>query len=347
MRTASWFGPASLVVLTAAAAGCGVGVGGPLEATGTIEADDVRVASTVGGRVAEVLAREGERVEAGDVLLRFDTTDLELQVEQARAAVRAATATLEMARNGARAEDVAAAEEMLRQARAGEAAAAADLERVRGLVSEGAAPTKQGEDAETRHTVAASQMRAAQVQLDKVLRGARPEELEMAAAGLQQAEAALALAEQRLADCEVTAPRAGTVVHRLVEPGEVAGPGGTLMVLQDLDTVRLTVFVPEDDVGRVRLGAPVDVAIDSVPDRTFPGRVARVRQQAEFTPKNVQTRDERVKLVFGVEVELDNPEGILKPGLPADAVFRDAGAATVAQVRDAGADRGEAGGGAR
>lgn len=321
---------AALMVLGLAA--CEAGNGDRVSVSGTIEADDVRVASLVGGQVAEVLAREGERVEAGQVLLRFDPADIQLQVDQASAALAMAEAQLQLAEAGARSEDIAAARELLRQAEAGEAAAATDLARVEGLEGGGAVTDKQADDARTRHEVSVSQKRAAQQQYNKAIRGARPEEIAMAEAGVEQARAAVALADKKLADCEVVAPLSGTVVHRLVEPGEIAGPGASLFVLQDLQTVRLTVFVPEADVGRVRLGDPVVVHIDSHPDRAFTGRVSRIRDEAEFTPKNVQTKDERVKLVFGVEVELPNPDGFLKPGLPADAEIGSAGPAAVAEA---------------
>jgi HlyD family secretion protein len=301
--------------------GCPTDGNGRLDVSGSIEADEVRVSSTVGGQVADVLADEGQVVAEDEVLMRFDTGDIELQAEQARAAVRMAEAQLALAHAGARPEDIAAARELVKQAEAGESMASADLERVGELESEGAVTGKQADDARTGHAVAVSRTRAAKQQYNKALKGARPEELEMAEAGVAQTEAVLALAEKKLADCEVTAPLSGTVIHRLVEPGEVSGPGATLFVIQDLSTVRLTVFVPETDIGAVRLGDPVQVFIDSHPGQPFPGVVSRIRDQAEFTPKNVQTKDERVKLVFGVEVELANPDGYLKPGLPADAII--------------------------
>lgn len=307
--------------------GCDTGSSGRLEGSGTIEADEVRVSSLVGGQIAEVLVREGDRVSQGDVLLRYDPADIELQADQARAALKAAEAQLALARAGARWEDIQAARELVRQAEAAETSAVTDLERVEALHSQAAATDKQRDDARTRHDLAVAQRAQAKAQYAKAVSGARPEELEMAEANVDQARAAVALAENKLADCEVVAPGDGVIVHRLVEPGEVGAPGGTLFVMQDLSVVRLTVYVPEPDLGRVSLGDPVAVTIDTHPDRTFPGRVARVRDEAEFTPKNVQTKDERVKLVFGVEIELDNPDGVLKPGLPADAVFGAAGAA--------------------
>ncbi len=311
-------------LLALATMGCNNRDDGRLEGSGTIEADEIRVSSTVGGIVSEVLVREGDKVEKGQVLMRFDPSDIELQSRQARAGVAAAKAQLAMARKGARREDVQAAKELMKQAAAWEEAAKADLARAEELAKEGAVTEKQLADARTLAKVRASQRKAAELQYRKALRGARPEELEMAEAGLANAEALLALAEKKIADCEVKAPLSGTVVHRLVEPGEVAGPGATLFVLQNLDVVNLTVFVPEPDVGRVRIGDPVRVYIDSHPDKPFEGRVSRIRENAEFTPRNVQTKDERVKLVFGIEIELPNPDGFLKPGLPADAVLTEA-----------------------
>ncbi len=212
----------------------------------------------------------------------------------------------------------------MKQAKAGEEAAKADLARAEKLYKEGAVTEKQLADARTLVEVRTSQRKAAELQYKKALHGARPEELEMAEAGVANAEALLALAEKKIADCEVKAPISGTIVHRLVEPGEVAGPGGTLFVMQNIDTVKLTVFVPEPDLGRVRLGDKVQVYIDSHPNRPFEGRVSRIRDNAEFTPRNVQTKDERVKLVFGIEITLPNPDGYLKPGLPADAILAQA-----------------------
>lgn len=311
--------PLATSVLALLAIGCPAQDDLRLRVSGTIEADDVRVAPLLGGRILEVLAGEGERVEVGQVLVRLDPSDLALQIEQARAAIEFGRAQLALVLSGARPEDLSAAEEMARQAEVAEAAAASDLARIRGLAEGGAATSQQVDALQVRYDVASSQKRAADRQLAKVRKGARPEEIEVARAAVRQAEAALQVLEKKLADCVVAAPERGTVVHRLVEPGEVVGPGATLFVVEDLDTVRLTVFVPETDLGRVRVGDAVPVWIDSHPDRSFAGKVTRIRDRAEFTPRNVQTRDEREKLVFAVEIELANPEGYLKPGLPADA----------------------------
>jgi len=112
------------------------------------------------------------------------------------------------------------------------------------------------------------------------------------------------------------------VTEKAVEPGELVNPGATLVTISCLDPVYLRVYVTAADLGRVRLGGPAEVTIDSFPGKTFAGRITYISPQAEFTPKNIQTREDRVKLVFAVKIELPNPEGELKPGLPAEAVIK-------------------------
>jgi len=109
--------------------------------------------------------------------------------------------------------------------------------------------------------------------------------------------------------------------RKLAEAGELVGVGSGLYIVSDLSTVHLTIYVSETELGNVSIGQEAKVTIDSHDDRSFPGRVSYISQEAEFTPKNVQTKDERVKLVYGVKIDIPNPEGILKPGIPADAAL--------------------------
>jgi HlyD family secretion protein len=117
----------------------------------------------------------------------------------------------------------------------------------------------------------------------------------------------------------LTAPRDGVITERPASPGELAAPGAALMNLGDLDHVTLTVFIPETQIGRVGVGQAAHVAVDAYPGETFEGTVTFIALEAEFTPKNVQTEEERVNLVFAVKISLDNPDHRLKPGMPADA----------------------------
>ena len=138
-------------------------------------------------------------------------------------------------------------------------------------------------------------------------------------ARLAQAQAAVVLARKALDYCTVLSPLSGTVTSKAVEVGDLATPGAVIVSVTKLDTVKLTIYVSETELPRVKLGASAEVRIDAGPKRIFPGRVTYISPTAEFTPKNIQTREDRVKLVFGVRIQIPNPDGSLKPGLPADA----------------------------
>jgi HlyD family secretion protein len=159
----------------------------------------------------------------------------------------------------------------------------------------------------------------AEAKLAAVKAGPMPEEVAIAQAQVQQAEAALARLQVQLDQMTLTAPRDGIVTERPANPGELAAPGATLMNLGDLDRLTLTVFIPETQIGRVRVGHAARVTVDAYSNETFEGTVTFISMEAEFTPKNVQTKEERVNLVFVVKISLDNPDHRLKLGMPADA----------------------------
>lgn len=166
---------------------------------------------------------------------------------------------------------------------------------------------------------AARDMAAAK--LSELKSGARPEEIEAAEAKVAQAQAALEAIQVQLAKTTLHAPVNGVVINRAIQPGEMASPGATLLRLADLDQVNLTVFIAETQIGKVQLGQPARVSVDTFPERAFEGEVTFIAQEAEFTPENVQTEEQRAKLVFAVRISLDNPDHLLKPGMPADAVI--------------------------
>lgn len=157
--------------------------------------------------------------------------------------------------------------------------------------------------------------------------GPTGEEIAIAEAQVAEAEAGLAAVQVQLAKLTLTAPRAGLIRHKAVNPGELAAPGATLLELSDIETVDLTVYIPETQIGQVKVGQPARVVADAYPDEVFEGRVTFIAAEAEFTPRNVQTQEERVNLVFGVKITLDNPGHRLKPGMPADAEILPAGEA--------------------
>jgi len=313
----------ALTAAALAAASCSrSGRPGEIRASGTIEAREVRVAAQTMGRIQEMRIAEGARVKPGDIIAVLETETLSLQLRQAEAGVTLAEAQLALLRSGARVEDIRQAEEFLRQAESGLTVAFEDARRMRELESKGSVTSKQKDDAEARLIVAQAQTAAAREGLNKVRRLARPEEIRSAEARLEQARAGADLLRKSLADATLASPAAGIVTRLPLEAGDLAMPGSTVAVVSKLDRVFLMVYLTEREAGRVKLGDRAEVTIDAFPDRAFPGTVTYISPEAEFTPKNVQTREDRVKLVFGVKVELPNEDGLLKPGLPADAVIQ-------------------------
>lgn len=177
--------------------------------------------------------------------------------------------------------------------------------------------------AEAQYEVARAGVDVAQAQVDGLQLGATSEQIAAAEAQVEIAGASLEALEVQLEKLTLEAPISGLVLARPVHVGEVALPGAPLMSLADLDRLTLTIYVPEDELGKVQIGQPVSVTVDAYPERTFGGKVVFVASEAEFTPKNVQTREERVNMVFAVKIELENPDHALKPGMPADAVLHD------------------------
>jgi len=295
-----------------------------ITASGTIEAVEVNVASKVAGQLLTLAVDEGARVKPGDVLATVDHATADIQLRQAEAGVRLAEAQLALLVKGARSEDIRQAEAALKQADSAFKIAADDARRMRELFATGSVTSKQRDDAEARLTVASAQQSAAAEALGKVRRLARPEEIQAAEARLAQARAGADLLAKTIADSTVTAPAGGIVTHKAFEAGELVTPGSTILTLADLDSVYVMIYVTGKELGRVRLGDTAEIRIDAFPDRPFEGQITYISPEAEFTPKNVQTKEDRVKLVFGVKVEIGNRDGLLKPGLPADAVLRPA-----------------------
>ena len=263
--------------------------------SGRIEADEVRVAPQLAGRLLEIRAREGEAVRAGEFIARVDPVDYALQAEQAAAQRRA------MLRTAAQIDaQIALATHHARIAQR-------DLDRYETLRRDGWTTVQQLDLRRNAYMAAASQV--------SVLREQRAQ----ADAQSDVAARSLALARSQLGRTEISSPLSGRVLERLAEPGEVVAPGQPIAVLANLDRVRLRVFVGESDLGRLRLGAAARLRVDAFPDRTFEARVARVDAQAQFTPRDVHMADERVRTVYGVTLEALNPQGLLKPGMPADA----------------------------
>jgi HlyD family secretion protein len=302
--------------------GCRGNHRGTLEASGTLEATEVKVSSKVAAQVEEIKIQEGSAVRSGDTLVILDRSTVELQWKQAQAGFEAADAQYRLLANGARAEDIRVAEETLRQAEASFRNASDDYQRMKELLSTGTVTKKQFDDAEARFAIAQAQKNSADQNLEKMRRFTRPEDLAAARARAQQAKATADLLRKQWLDAVVVAPVQGTVTQKPVEVGELVSTGTVVATISRLDKMNLMIYVSEQELGNVKLGGEAEVFIDTFPDNGFPGRVIYISPIAEFTPKNVQTKEDRTKLVYGVKLEVENRDGALKPGMPADAVVK-------------------------
>lgn len=249
------------------------------------------------------------------------------QRDAASAALTAAQARLAELEAGSRPEDLDQARAAEAQARAQLEGAARALETVKESYSDRLALQQQAQMAQTQYDTASQQVKAAQAQLDLLLAGPTAETIAAARGQVEQARGAIASSEAMTQYLVVKAPADGTVILKNVEPGELVTPGMPIVRIANLDSVWLRVYVPEPHL-RVKVGDQAEVVTDAYPDRKYPGRVTEVAEKPEFTPKNVQTKEERVKLVFGVKVELANARRELKPGMPGDAtIYLDRGPA--------------------
>ena len=306
-------------------------------ASGYVEATEVRLASKVAGRVATVNVVEGARVTAGQVVVTIETTDTDLALRQARAERDQAAAQLALLKAGPRVEDVQQAEAQAAAAAADVKTAQTELEAARTdearfeqLVQARAGAEKQRDDAVARRTRAEAQVRAAddrrraaEATLARVKAGARPEEIQAAAARVSTVDARIAQLEHDRTEATIVAPSAGIVSSRLVEPGELVAPGAPLLIIVDLDRAWASAYVEEPIVPLLKLGQTATVITDHG-DR-LEGRIAFISSKEEFTPRNVQTSAERAKLVYRVKVDVDNRQGILKVGMPVEVEFGGAG----------------------
>jgi multidrug resistance efflux pump len=331
--------------------------------SGTVEARNIRVGSKVGGRIDKVLVREGDSVEPGQVLITFDEKELQAALQQsranaekaqrgyrpeeiaeARAAAGQAKADYEMRKNGYRQEDIDAAKADLDRANAEEVRTHLDFDRYDALAKNDVGSKQQRDTAEANWKVALAQRQSAQRKLDQWQRGYRVEEIASAEARYVQATATLEKLERgnrredvelakaayaydlaRYRERQVTAPAAAAVEVLDVRPGDLIAPNTPVATLLERDQIYVRIYIPETEIGRVRLRQTAEVRVDSFPNQVFNGAVEQINQQAEFLPRNVQTREERVHQLFGVKIRIDDSSGRVRAGMAADVKLKAGG----------------------
>ncbi len=302
-------------------AGCGSN-GEGIEASGILESVEVNISSKVAGQILKFYVEEGSVVADGDTLAVIDSEMQKLQLQQAMAGVALAESQLQLLKNGARTEDLQSADEAVRQTESAFNSAKADFERIKNLYESRSVSSKQYEDAESRLTIMRAQYNAALNNKQKLERFARPEDLNGAKARVDQAIAQANVFRKQIADSYILSPVSGTVTFRPSEEGELIGTGAIIAKISRLERMELMIYVKETELGKVKLGGNAEVMIDTYPEKKYPATVVYISPSAEFTPRNVQTKDERTKLVFGVKLQVDNSNGELKSGMPADALLK-------------------------
>ncbi len=331
-----------------------------LQGSGTVEARNIRVGSKVGGRIDKVLVREGDRVQPGQTLITFDDKELLASLDQsraaaekaqrgyrpeeiaeARAAAEQAKADYEMRLNGYRKEDIAAAQSDVERATADEVRAHVDFQRYEALARNDLVSKQQRDTAEANWKMALAQQQNYQHKLDVLKRGYRPEEIASAEAHYRETEATLekfergnrredvdlakaaySYDEARFREREVKAPSAATVEVLDVRPGDIIAPNTPVATLLERDQIYVRIYIPETELGRVQVGQKAEVRVDSFPKTIFDGVVEQINQQAEFLPRNVQTREERVHQMFGVKIRINDSAGHVLAGMAADVKLK-------------------------
>ena len=308
-------------LLTLILVSCNGNNGDQIEASGNIEATNIIVSSQVSGKVIQILKDEGDNVNKGDTVLIIDPETYQLKLDEAVAAKELAQAQFNLVKKGAREEDIKQAEENLKQTQISFDLAEQDKQRMENLYKSKSITKKQFDDAIANYEIAQAKLISAKENLQKVKNLSRPEEIKQSEANLNRAIANVNLLQKSLNDCYVTSPSSGFITKKFIEQGETAGMMSSLFQIADLSTVELVIYVSETELGMVKLGQKANINVDTYPDKSFEGKVIYISPEAEFTPKNIQTQEERTKLVYAVKIKVDNPDFELKDGMPADAVI--------------------------
>lgn len=308
---------------------------GEVFASGTVEATEARLGFQVAGRVDAITAREGDHVDIGSQLARLDRTETLARRRQVQAQAAVARAQLAELESGSRVEEISQARAALGAARQRAADADRDLERARLLLAGGAVSREAHDKAALSLELARSQLVQSEQQLQLVVAGPRKERIEAQRAQLAQAEAALETVDATLATMSIVAPFSGLVTVRHREPGEIVAPGTPIVTLIDLEDRWVRIYIAEPQIGAVGIGDRVEIVSDTYPEKRYAGELVFIASEAEFTPKSVQTQEERVRLVYALKVRIvEDPRHELKPGMPVDAILSLAPAAEPAPDAD-------------
>ncbi|NLW35069.1 MAG: HlyD family efflux transporter periplasmic adaptor subunit [Syntrophorhabdus aromaticivorans] len=291
---------------------------GVISLSGNVEVTETNIGFKMPGRIVKLAVDEGDRVKDGDILANLDSAELTSVVAQNRAILQEAMTRLAELKAGSRSQEIEQARANVSVREAELTKAKKDFDRADMLFKNGAISASQFDLARSAYDARLAQRASAVEALSLAKEGPRKEQVQAARERVEQARAALTTAEERLRDTSIYAPTAGVILRKNVEAGETVSAGTPIFTIGDLENPWVKVYVKEDQLGLVKIGQKAEVKVDSFKGKTYEGTITYISSEAEFTPKNVQTQEERVKLVFGIKVRVKNINEELKPGMPAD-----------------------------
>lgn len=302
--------------------GCNQRDNNVIETSSSIEATNIEIRAKVTGELLECFIKEGQFVHKNDTLFLIDTKELSLQYEQAIANYNSALAKYQTIVQGVREEDKAQLREIVKQAQVNYDNAKKDFERIKNLFENESVSQKVFDDSKLRFEVSEAQLRLAKENLLKAERGPLKSEIEAIKSTVDAAKSQVEIIKKKLNDAVIKAPSDGYISLINFEKGELIVAGSLITKLINLDEVYLKIYVSSIDLGKVFLGQKTEIKADSYPDKIFEGEVVFISNEAEFTPKNIQTKDERVKLVYAVKIRIPNNEHLLKEGMYCDVKLK-------------------------
>jgi HlyD family secretion protein len=286
-----------------------------------VEADEIDLSFEVGGPVVRLLAEEGDKVTRSDTLAMLEMDSFRHEVQRRAGQLDEAKARLEELESGFRQERIEQARARLERFQAEERYWKSEFQRIRRLHRKGVASQSKFESTRRQYQVSQANHREAREKLRELENGFRTEKIEQARSSVRSLEGALELARENLDDAVLKSPVNGWVLTDNVDAGEVVSPGTQVYTLADLKDVWIRAYVSEPDLGKIDRGDSVRIKTDSYPGKTYTGRISFISDRAEFTPRSVETQEERVKQVYRIKVTVDNPERQLKPGMPVDVII--------------------------
>lgn len=292
-----------------------------LQLPGVVEIQEVRLGSKIGGRVADVLVREGDIAEPGQVLVRFAVPELETQREQQEGRVAAVEATLLKAKNGSRPEEIQEAKSDLESSEADLDQAEADFSRIEPLYKAGTVTRADLDLAKATRNRLKGKVASSKAHYELIRIGSRPEDIALAEANVVEARGKLREINANLAEANVIAPERAVIEVVSVRKGDLVSPNTPVVRVLRATDIWVRVYVPETMLGKIRLGQSVKASVDAFPGKQFSGTVFQIASESEYTPRNVQSLEERHYQVFGVKVRIDDTEGVFKGGMAAQVEF--------------------------